>query len=213
MGKALIVVDLQNDFCPGGALGVAGGDEIIPVINRLVNSFDTVVYTRDWHPANHVSFAENPQFIDKSWPAHCVAGTPGAEFHPDLLVRPDGIIVDKGTDPAVEAYSGFQGTGLAEKLRARQVDTVYITGLATDYCVKATALDALKAGVRAFVVVNASRGVDNPPGTVEDALNELRAAGVGMSTDPGIGSGGEWRGAQSTGCNGQTWPCWTMSMS
>lgn len=143
---------------PRRRLGVAGGDEIIPVINRLVNSFDTVVYTRDWHPANHVSFAENPQFIDKSWPAHCVAGTPGAEFHPDLLVRPDGIIVDKGTDPAVEAYSGFQGTGLAEKLRERQVDTVYITGLATDYCVKATALDALKAGFRAFVVVNASRG-------------------------------------------------------
>ncbi|NLW08474.1 MAG: nicotinamidase [Firmicutes bacterium] len=191
MGKALIVVDLQNDFCPGGALGVAGGDEIIPVINRLVNSFDTVVYTRDWHPANHVSFAENPQFIDKSWPAHCVAGTPGAEFHPDLLVRPDGIIVDKGTDPAVEAYSGFQGTGLAEKLRERQVDTVYITGLATDYCVKATALDALKAGFRAFVVVNASRGVDNPPGTVEDALNELRAAGVGIITDAEIGSSGE----------------------
>ena len=191
MGKALIVVDLQNDFCPGYSLGVAGGDEIIPVINRLVNSFDTVVYTRDWHPANHVSFAENPQFIDKSWPAHCVAGTPGAEFHPDLLVRPDGSIVDKGTDPAVEAYSGFQGTGLAEKLRERQVDTVYITGLATDYCVKATALDALKAGFRAFVVVNASRGVDNPPGTVEDALNELRAAGVGIITDAEIGSSGE----------------------
>ena len=105
-----------------------------------------MVYTRDWHPANHVSFAENPQFIDKSWPAHCVAGTPGAEFHPDLLVRPDGIIVDKGTDPAVEAYSGFQGTGLAEKLRARQVDTVYITGLATDYCVESHGPGRFKSG-------------------------------------------------------------------
>ena len=121
-------------FAPA-ALGVAGGDEIIPVINRLVNSFDTVVYTRDWHPANHVSFAENPQFIDKSWPAHCVAGTPGAEFHSGFAGASDGIIVDKGPDPAVEAYSGFQGTGLAEQLE-RQVDTVYITGLATDYRAK-----------------------------------------------------------------------------
>lgn len=186
MGKALIVVDVQNDFCPGGALAVAGGDEIIPVINRLVNSFDLVVYTRDWHPANHVSFAENPQFTDKSWPAHCVAGTPGAAFHPDLLVRPDGIIVDKGTEAEVEAYSGFQGTGLAEKLRARQVDTVYITGLATDYCVKATALDALKEGFRTFVVANACRGVDFPAGTVEKALNELRAAGAGIINDDEI---------------------------
>lgn len=186
MAKALIVVDLQNDFCPGGALGVAGGDEIVPVINRLVNSFATVVYTRDWHPPNHVSFAENPQFIDKSWPAHCVAGTPGADFHPALLVRPDGIIVDKGTDPAVEAYSGFQGTGLAEKLRARQVDTVYITGLATDYCVKATALDAVKAGFRTFVVANACRGVDVPPGTVEKALAEMGEAGVAIVTDDEI---------------------------
>jgi nicotinamidase/pyrazinamidase len=186
MAKALIVVDLQNDFCPGGALGVAGGDEIVPVINRLVNSFATVVYTRDWHPPNHVSFAENPQFIDKSWPAHCVAGTPGADFHPALLVRPDGIIVDKGTDPAVEAYSGFQGTGLAEKLRARQVDTVYITGLATDYCVKATALDALAAGFRTFVVANACRGVDVPPGTAEKALNEMGATGVKIIMDDEI---------------------------
>ncbi|NLZ43356.1 MAG: nicotinamidase [Clostridia bacterium] len=186
MAKALIVVDLQNDFCPGGALGVAGGDEIVPVINRLVKSFDIVVYTRDWHPPNHVSFAENPQFIDKSWPAHCVAGTPGADFHPDLLVRPDGIIVNKGTDPAVEAYSGFQDTGLAEKLQARQVDTVYITGLATDYCVKATALDAVKAGFRTFVVANACRGVDVPPGTVEKALAEMGEAGVAIVTDDEI---------------------------
>ncbi|HHU82494.1 MAG TPA: nicotinamidase [Firmicutes bacterium] len=191
MAKALIVVDLQNDFCPGGALGVAGGDEIIPVINRLINSFAVVVYTRDRHPENHVSFAENPQFTDKSWPPHCVAGTPGADFHRDLLVRPDAIIVDKGTDPEVEAYSGFQDTGLAEKLQARQVDTVYITGLATDYCVKATALDALKAGFRTFVVANACRGVDSPPGTVEKALNELRAAGVEIVTDDEIGSSAE----------------------
>lgn len=183
MGKALIVVDVQNDFCPGGALGVAGGDEIIPVINGLVDSFDVVVYTRDWHPQNHVSFAGEPRYVDKSWPAHCVAGTKGAEFHPDLVMRTDGIIVDKGTDPEVEAYSGFQGTGLEEKLNERQVDTVYITGLATDYCVKATALDALKAGLRTYVVVNACRGVDNPPGTVKEALDELREAGVGIITD------------------------------
>lgn len=183
MGKALIVVDVQNDFCPGWALGVAGGDEVIPVINRLVDSFDVVVYTRDWHPQNHVSFADEPQYVDKSWPAHCVAGTKGAEFHPDLVVRTDGIIVDKGTDPEVEAYSGFQGTGLEEKLREWQVDTVYVTGLATDYCVKATALDALKAGFRTYVVVNACRGVDNPPGTVEKALEELREAGVEIITD------------------------------
>lgn|SRR5690554_2458434 len=182
MKKALIVVDVQNDFCPGGALGVAGGDEIIPVINRLVSSFDIVVYTRDRHPENHVSFAETPQFTDNSWPPHCVEGTSGADFHPGLVVRPDGLIIDKGSDPEVEAYSGFQDTGLAEKLRARQVDTVYITGLATDYCVKATALDALKAGFRTLVVANACQGVNSPPGTVERALHELREAGVEIVT-------------------------------
>jgi len=185
---ALLVVDVQNDFCPGGALAVAGGDEIIPVINRLLPQFAVVVYTRDWHPENHMSFADPPQFMDKSWPPHCVAGAWGAEFHPPLEVRPDGIIVDKGTKVDIEAYSGFQDTGLAEKLRGCKVGTVYITGLATDYCVKATALDAVKEGFQVLVVDEACRGVGSPPGSVEKAFKEMKEAGVKVVTEDEVGS-------------------------
>lgn len=188
MKRALLVVDVQNDFCPGGALAVAGGDEIIPVINRLLPRFEVVVYTRDWHPENHISFADPPQFMDKSWPPHCVAGTWGTEFHPRLVVRPDGIIVEKGTDVNLEAYSGFQGTDLAEQLRGRQVETVYLTGLATDYCVKATALDAVKEGFRVLVIEDACRGVDSPPGSVEKAFQEMKEAGVKIVTEDKVGS-------------------------
>ncbi len=182
MHKALIIVDLQNDFCPGGSLGVAGGDQIIPIINSLLPKFKTVVYTRDWHPANHISFAAAPQYIDRSWPTHCVAGTPGAAFHPDLVIVPTAMIVSKATDPAKEAYSGFQDSALADDLRKLGVDTVFICGLATDYCVKATALDALQEGLTTFVITDAVKGVDVPPGSAAAALSLLQKSGVKLIT-------------------------------
>ena len=178
MKKALIVVDLQIDFCPGGALAVPEGDRIVPVINGLIPGFEIIVYTRDWHPKNHVSFAEKPEFLDKSWPSHCVANTRGADFHPDLNFGLNVLIIDKATTPEVEAYSGFQDTNLAKTLKRLEVDTVYITGLATDYCVKATALDAVREGFKVFLVEDACKGVDSPPGSVKQALAGMEKAGV-----------------------------------
>jgi len=175
---ALIVVDIQNDFCPGGALGVKDGDKIIPAVNDLIPKFDHIIITRDWHPQNHVSFSENPQFVDKSWPAHCVAETDGAQFHPDLNVPDKALIISKGTDPEREAYSSFQATDLAMKLQIRGIKKVYICGLATDYCVKNTALDALGNDFEAVVLEDLIRGVDIPQGTVQEAITEMRSAGV-----------------------------------
>jgi nicotinamidase/pyrazinamidase len=171
---ALIVVDVQNDFCPGGALGVNEGDRIIPIINRLIPWFDHVVSTRDWHPADHLSFTTQPEFIDRSWPPHCVAGTSGARFHPDLQIPDHAVIVSKGTDPEMEAYSGFQGTNLKLELQEWGVTRIFIAGLATDYCVKSTALDALSAGFKTVVLEDAVRGVDVPPGSAVAALDEMR---------------------------------------
>ncbi|HEX7715440.1 MAG TPA: bifunctional nicotinamidase/pyrazinamidase [Bacillota bacterium] len=179
---ALIVVDVQNDFCPGGALAVQGGDEVVPVINELIPKFDMVVYTRDWHPEHHVSFAEKPQFTDKSWPVHCVANSRGADLHPELTFTLNAMIVDKGTDPAQEAYSGFQGTDLAKTLHRLNIDTVYIAGLATDYCVKHTALDALQEGFKVKLVIDGCRGVDVPPGSAAQTAQDLRQAGVDIIT-------------------------------
>src|SRR3954463_654143 len=139
MAEALIIVDFQNDFTSGGALEVAGGDEIAGRLNELAADprFDLVVATRDWHPANHNSFAEQ----GGPWPVHCVQGTPGAELHPALDAAAVDVVVDKGQDPATEGYSGFDGTNLAELLRERGVTEVTVVGLATDYCVKQTALE------------------------------------------------------------------------
>ena len=141
MARALVIVDFQNDFTPGGALGVAGGDEIAGQLNELAASgnYDVVVATRDWHPPDHGSFAAQ----GGPWPEHCVQGTPGAELHPGLDRALVDVVVDKGQDPATEGYSGFEATNLAELLRERNVDHVTVVGLATDYCVKNTALDAL----------------------------------------------------------------------
>ncbi len=175
---ALIVVDVQQDFCPGGALAVAGADAIIPVINRLSPHFAHVVFTRDWHPEHHCSFVETPQFVDKSWPPHCIAGTPGAALHPDLIVSECALVVDTGQDPAHEAYSGFDGTDLATILDARGVKRVFICGLATDYCVRATALDALKARFQVVLLTDACRGVDVPAGNADATLEEMKEAGV-----------------------------------
>ncbi len=158
----LIIVDVQRDFCAGGALAVNDGEDVVPLINALVPKFDIVVFTRDWHPANHCSFAEEPQFIDGSWPAHCIADTPGAEFHPDLIVPDDVLIVSKATDPDKEAYSDFEDTDLGDELARRGVKRVFVCGIATDYCVKATVLDAVAEGFEVFVIEDACRGVDIP---------------------------------------------------
>lgn len=175
---ALIVVDVQNDFCPGGALAVAEGDAVVPLINGLVARFRVRVFTRDWHPPDHCSFADDPQFVDGSWPVHCVCDTPGAAFHPGLAVPDDAIVVNKATDREPDSYSGFDGTALADQLRAEGVERVFVLGLATDYCVKATALDAHAAGFDVYVLTDACRAVDNPPGTGAAALAEMERAGV-----------------------------------
>ncbi len=172
--RALIVVDVQNDFCPGGALAVPEGDEVVEPINRLAAGSGFVVATRDWHPADHGSFAEQ----GGPWPVHCVAGTPGAELHPGVDSGLIDAIVDKGQAPDREGYSGFEGTKLERLLREHDVDAVDVAGLALDYCVKATALDARRAGLAVTVHRGATRPVEVQPGDGERAVEELRAAGV-----------------------------------
>jgi nicotinamidase/pyrazinamidase len=175
MAQALLIVDFQNDFTPGGALAVPGGDEIAGRLNVLMEwgDFDLIVATRDWHPPDHGSF----QTRGGRWPVHCVAGTHGAELHAALVEHWVGVIVDKGRDPDTEGYSGFDGTGLAALLRERGMDRVTVAGLATDYCVRATALDALREGFAVTLDSAASRGIEAEPGDVERALHEVRAAG------------------------------------
>jgi nicotinamidase/pyrazinamidase len=200
MSRALILVDLQYDFCPGGALAVAHGDETVAVANRLVPMFETVVATQDWHPANHKSFAVNnpgtqvgqvielegqPQVM---WPAHCVQGTRGAELHGGLDVARITEVFRKGTDPAIDSYSGFfdnghkKATGMGEWLRAHGIDDVVVMGLATDYCVKFTALDARGLGMTVTLVADGCRAVDLAPGDGERAIDEMRRAGVSIRT-------------------------------
>jgi nicotinamidase/pyrazinamidase len=170
----LIVVDVQNDFCPGGALGVAGGDRLGPAIAAAAERAGTVVATRDLHPAGHVSFSER----GGPWPAHCVAGTPGVELHPSVSGMRFDRVQDKGTDPERDAYSGFDGTDLAEYLRDRGVRRVLVVGLATDYCVRATALDAIREGFETTVLTDAVAAVDVEAGDGERALAEVRDAGA-----------------------------------
>jgi nicotinamidase/pyrazinamidase len=175
VGKALLIVDFQNDFTPGGALAVPEGDRIAERINELAGSgeFDLVVATRDWHPPDHGSFEDQ----GGPWPVHCVQGTEGAELHPALDGSKVDIVVDKGQDPGTEGYSGFEGTELARILREHDVDEVLVVGLATDYCVKNTALDALREGFKVTVDAEAVRGVEVSEGDSERALDEVRAAG------------------------------------
>lgn len=174
---ALVVVDVQNDFCHGGALPVPQGHRVVTIINQLAPKFEHTAFTRDWHPANHCSFSEPPEFVDGSWPVHCVANSPGAEFHGDLHVPSDAIIVDKGTDAEKENYSGFDGTSLADNLRRHRVERIFVCGLATDYCVKQTALDGLKHGFAVFLVENACRGIGTPE-SVTAAVEEMKRAGI-----------------------------------
>ena len=177
MAEALIIVDYQNDFArPDGALSVPAGEDVAGHINELAASgeYELVLATRDWHPTDHGSFTAQGGI----WPVHCVQGTDGAQLHPALDTQPLDAIVDKGQDPGTEGYSAFDATGLAETLRARGVDAVTVVGLATDYCVKNTALDALGEGFKVRVDLAGVRGVDVEPGDSERALDELRAAGA-----------------------------------
>jgi nicotinamidase/pyrazinamidase len=176
MARALLIIDFQNDFCPGGALAVPRGDEIAPQVNELAASgdFDLVVATRDWHPPDHGSFAEQ----GGPWPPHCVQDTTGAELHSALDRSEIDTVIDKGQNPGTEGYSGFEETDLAALLRNRGIDSVTVVGLATDYCVKNTALDALREGLEVTVDSAAVRGVNVQPGDDERALDELRAAGA-----------------------------------
>ena len=202
--NALIIVDVQNDFVPGGALAVPDGNAIIPLINRIQGRFDLVVATQDWHPPDHGSFAANhagksvydvidlnglPQVL---WPVHCVQGTAGAAFVPTLDTRRIDYVFRKGTDASIDSYSGFfdnghrKSTGMGEYLRERGVRDVYICGLATDYCVKFTALDAVQLGYPTTLIEDASRGVNVKPGDVERAIREMREAGVKVATESGL---------------------------
>ncbi len=200
---ALILVDLQNDFMPGGALAVREGDQVVPVANALISRFPLVIATQDWHPANHESFAASHagrrpgDLIDLHglaqvlWPTHCVAGTPGAELHQGLYRAGITETVRKGMNPQVDSYSGFfdngrrQATGLEPLLRRHGVTEVVIMGLATDYCVRYTALDAVRLGFKTRLVRDGCRGVELQAGDVERALNEMQQAGISicLSTD------------------------------
>jgi len=183
----LLLTDLQVDFCPGGALGVPGGDEIIKTVNDYVRFFHSqrvpIIATRDWHPPNHCSFIEQ----GGPWPVHCVQTSRGAQFHPDLIVPPGTAIVSKATDPKKEAYSAFEGTTLEQRLRDMSAKTLYVSGLATDYCVKQTVLDACRLGIRVVVLEDAVRGIDATPGDCERAMREMREAGAILARSRDLG--------------------------
>lgn len=194
--RALVLVDIQNDFCPHGALPVSEGDLVVPVANRLMPHFDLVVATQDWHPPDHISFAVNhpgrvpgevvtvqgkPQIL---WPVHCVRETRGAAFVPDLNAARIDRVFHKGTEVLRDSYSGFfdndhvSATGLEEFLRGRLVRDLYVAGLATDYCVKFTVLDACQLGFRTHLILDACRGVNSHAGDVEQALAEMKQSGA-----------------------------------
>lgn len=185
-GDALLVVDLQNDFLPGGALGIPGADATIPVIRRLIGAFRArglpVFLSRDWHPPDHCSFRER----GGPWPVHCVAGSRGAEFASALDVPPDAEIVSKATRADREAYSALDGTDLVAKLRRRGVGRLWICGLATDYCVRATVLDARRAGLDVVVVRDGIHAVEVNPGDGARALAEMQGAGATLVTSDAV---------------------------
>ena len=194
---ALLVIDVQNDFIPGGKLPVPEGDHIVPLINRLARQFKQVVIAQDWHPAGHASFAsshpghqpydviELPYGEQTLWPEHCVQATPGAEFHPELDLPHAQLIIRKGCNPDIDSYSAFleadrrTTTGLSGYLKERGIDTVYMVGLALDFCVMYSALDARAAGFNAFVVLDACRAIDMN-GSLAAAMDRMQGAGVGL---------------------------------
>jgi nicotinamidase/pyrazinamidase len=176
--SALLLGDIQVDFCPGGALAVPDGDAIIPIVNDCVRFFHSrgfpIIAVRDWHPSGHASFKEQ----GGPWPVHCVQGSWGGQFHPNLILPSGCLIISKATDPKREAYSAFEGTSLEQHLRDRGIETLYITGLATDYCVKNTVLDARRLGFRVLVLEDAIRGIDAAPGDCARAIQEMKTAGA-----------------------------------
>ena len=202
--RALIVIDIQNDFCPGGALEVKDGDQVVAVANRAMKKFDLVVATQDWHPATHGSFAANhPWRYPGSkimlngleqilWPIHCVQGSFGAEFVQELDTSKFEKVFVKGTDPGIDSYSGFydngrrKSTGLAEYLRQRGIEEVYILGLALDYCVKYSVLDALEEGFKTYVILDGCRAVNLQEGDGERAVEEMVAKGAVVVAAAGI---------------------------
>ncbi|WP_113922264.1 bifunctional nicotinamidase/pyrazinamidase [Cognataquiflexum aquatile] len=194
--KALIIVDVQNDFIPGGALAVKEGDQVVPIINELQQKFDFIVATQDWHPADHGSFAANHsnknigEFIDLNgvqqilWPMHCVQETTGAEFHPDLKTEKWKAVFKKGTNPKVDSYSGFfdnnrmGDTGLSSFLKENGIEEVFVCGLATDYCVKFTVLDAISEGFKTTLIADATRAVNIQENDDLKAIKEMSASGA-----------------------------------
>jgi len=204
--RALVLVDLQYDFLPGGALAVGHGDETIGVAKRVIPRFETIVATQDWHPREHESFAANHTgkkpgeqielhgMRQVLWPVHCVQGTRGAELHDELDRYRIAHVFQKGTDPKIDSYSGFadnghrKSTGLAEWLRKRMVAQLYVLGLATDYCVKATVLDACELGFDVWVVEDGCRPVELEPGDGDKAFAEMRKAGATIIPSGAIGS-------------------------
>ena len=203
--SALLIIDVQNDFCPGGSLAVPDGDRVIPVINRIAGLFPLVVATRDWHPDDHISFAsahpgKQPQdtvehggITQILWPDHCVKGTPGAEFHPELDTSPINLILHKGAKTHLDSYSAFfendktTATGLESYLRGLGFERVFVVGLAEDVCVFFTATDARRLGFPTTVVTDATRGVNIPAGNLENARNEMTSAGVGFVSSGDLG--------------------------
>ena len=199
--KTLILVDIQNDFLPGGELAVTDGDQVIAVANRLMPKFDLVVATQDWHPANHGSFASQHDGVEIgdsfalnglqqiAWPDHCVQNTSGAEFALSLNTDAIDCVVQKGTDREIDSYSGFfdndqqAATGMAELLKQRGTTEVAVMGLATDYCVKFTALDSEKLGFKTKLILPGCRGVDLQPGDIAAAIEQMRSAGVQIAKD------------------------------
>lgn len=201
--KALLIVDVQNDFCPGGALEVPRGDEVVPVINKLSRHFDYVIQTQDWHPKGHLSFAssyetKNPFStvqLDYGeqvlWPDHCVQGTQGAAFHPELNTKATQLIIRKGFRKHIDSYSAFYEndnvtpTGLKGYLHEREIDKLFVVGLATDFCVKWTVIDGLKLGFDVTVVEDAVRGIDID-GSVDEAWKEMKSQGAKVTSSDDI---------------------------
>ena len=178
--RALLIVDVQNDFCPGGALPAPRGNEVVPIINKLIDEFDLVVASKDWHPVETVHF--------NRWPKHCVQGTTGAEFYPDLDSQKIDKVFVKGTRNVDDGYSAFEATNenLAGYLKNQGVDEVYVTGLATEYCVKSTVLDALKNHFKVFVIKDAVEGIYQQEGDVKAAFKEMENAGADLITSSEI---------------------------
>ncbi len=203
--KALLLIDLQIDFMPLGALGVDGGDELIPIANQLMPHFDQVIATKDWHPGDHISFAANHlwrrpgQVIELEnghsqvlWTIHCVQGSFGAALAPSLNAEGIHHIINKGIDPKIDSYSGFfdnqqqRSTGLLDYLKAHQINEIYVMGLTTDYCVKATALDALSCGLDCYLITDGCRAVNLEEGDEAKAIEEMKAAGVQVISSASI---------------------------